>query len=141
MCWSHDGRSLAVGCSSGLSMWTIPDPQDPPTNRELTESARRRSISHRLQEVIVNARQSKESFNESHVDNATRVSTIRRKLAAVVTVPEMLTLAEVPLSSAYEYRLRAEIFEKLQEPEKAAADLAEANRLDPLSDPRRARLE
>jgi len=122
-------------------MWTIPDPQDPPTNRELTESARRRSISHRLQEVIVNARQSKESFNESHVDNATRVSTIRRKLAAVVTVPEMLTLAEVPLSSAYEYRLRAEIFEKLQEPEKAAADLAEANRLDPLSDPRRARLE
>ncbi len=112
VCWSHDGLSLAVGSgSSYVSVWSIPDPRQTALNlEERIELAKKRAISHRLQIAHCGA--------------------IRAPNISKNRFEYLRTLKT--LGSAFEHRIRQEIYKKLKEPEKAAADKAEAERLEQL---------
>ena len=109
VCWSPDGRALAVGTRS-VSVWRIEDPNHlEATAKGLLKVAAQRAVSSRLQVAYLYSELG--SYGRSAAKK--RVERVRN---AILHHPQ-------------EYRLRASIFENLGEPKWAAADTAKAKRL------------
>ena len=106
--WSHDGRSLAVS-SHSLSVWHVPaEDGSLPSQYDISQAATRRAISYRLCRA----------HRKAYFGLANQAQS------------ELKSLSKVKLNSPEQYRIRADIYTRLGDTERASADLRTAENLE-----------